>query len=235
MNSVLAAPFETISFGQDAPRYSGAWRPKRHDLGLVPPVDPNAAVDPIVATDSHAFAGNIDRLVTREMGSLGYLTMDVAEGLESFYRFVCLEEGMGGAAHGHVFISTWVVKPAPIPPIETLADRSRAAIDELTKLDPGWDGYDGSPVLPRVARHALRLMEAIGAHTQIVPDVVPLSNGGLQLEWYVGIHEIEVEIAPDCATRLHRECTGDEDPAEVPIGDPHVTPEVAAFFRALRR
>ena len=142
---------------------------------------------------------------------------------------------MGGAAHGHVFISTWVVKPAPIPPIETLADRSRAAIDELTKLDPGWDGYDGSPVLPRVARHALRLLEVIGAHTQIVPDVVPLSNGGLQLEWYVGIHEIEVEIAPDCATRLHRECTGDEDPAEVPIGDPHVTPEVAAFFRALRR
>ena len=78
MNSVLAAPFETISFGQDAPRYSGAWRPKRHDFGLVPPVDPNAAVDPIVATDSHAFAGDIDRFVTREMGSLGYLTMDVA-------------------------------------------------------------------------------------------------------------------------------------------------------------
>ena len=235
MNSILAVPSETISFDQEAPRYSGAGQSKRHDLRFDPPFDPNAAVDPIVAPVSNAAARDIDRLVIPVTGTSGNLTMDVEEELEPFDRILRLAEGMADAPRRHGFISTWTANFAPIPPIETLADRSRAAIDELTKLNAGWDGYDGGPVLPQVARHALRLLEAIGAHTQIVPDVVPLSNGGLQLEWYIGIHEIEVEIAPDCATHLHRECTGDEDPTEVPIGDPQDTSEVAALFRALRR
>lgn len=235
MHSILAAPSATISTDQGARRYSGAGQSKRHGLRLVPPVEPNAAVDPIAALGSNVAARDIDQLVISLTEPLGNLTMDVAEEAESFDRFLHLAEGIADAPRRHVFVSTWTGILAPVPPIETLADRSRAAIDELTKLDPGWDGYDGDPVLPQVAGHALRLLEALGAYTQIVPDVVPLSNGGLQLEWYVGIHEIEVEIAPDCATRLHRECTGDENPIEVPIGDPHDISEVAAFFRELRR
>lgn len=124
---------------------------------------------------------------------------------------------------------------APPFQIETLVDRSRAAVDELTNLETGWDGYDGIPVLPQVAEHALALLGAIGAHTQIVPDVVPLSNGGLQLEWYVGVHEIEVEIAPNCATHLHRDTAGEDAPIEASIGDQFDISEVAALFRALRR
>ena len=120
-------------------------------------------------------------------------------------------------------------------PIETLAERSRAAIDELTSLEAGWDGYDGIAVLPGVREHALCLLEAIGKHTTFEPDVVPLSNGGLQLEWYVGIHEIEVEIAPDCATCLHQERTDDGSITEVPIDNPHDVTEISFLFRALRR
>ena len=139
------------------------------------------------------------------------------------------------APHRHMYNLTQMTDLAPIPSIETLADRSCTAVEDLTRLDPGWDGYDGVPVLPVVAQRALRLLEAIGAHTKIVPDAVPLSDGGLQLEWYVGVHEIEVEIAPDCATRLHRECTGDGSVIEVPIVDPLDISKVATYFRALRR
>lgn len=235
MHSILAAPSATISTDQGVRRCFGAGQSKSHGLRLVPSVEPNAAAAPIVARGSNVAAHDIDQLVIPVTEPLGNLAMDVVEEAESFDRFLRLVEEIADAPHRHLFVSTWTGIPAPIPQIETLADRSRAAIDELTKLDPGWDGYDGDPVLPQVAGHALRLLGAIGAYTQIVPDVVPLSNGGLQLEWYVGIHEIEVEIAPDCATRLHRECTGDENPIEVSIGDPHDTSEVAAFFRELRR
>ena len=234
MNSL--APSATISPDQEIPRYLESGQRKRSELRLIYSAHPNAAVYPMVAADSNATARDLDHLVIPLMGSLGNLTMDAEAELRTFDRFLRrLAEGMADAPHRHVFISTWMANRAPIPPIETLADRSRMAVDELTKLDPGWDGYDGVPVLPRVAKHALRLLEALGAHTQIVPDVVPLSNGGLQLEWYVGIHEIEVEIAPDCVTRLHRECTGDGILIEVPIADPFDISEVAVLFRELRR
>ena len=222
-NSILAAPSATISPDQGVLRYSGSGQLEIPNLWIVPPDYPDTA------------ARAIDQRVIPPVVTLPAQTMDAAWVLEVLNRFLTPAEEMVDSLHGHLFISTWMAKPAAILPIVSLADRSRAAIDELTKLDPGWDGYDGSSVLPRVAKHALRLLEAIGAHTQIVPDVVPLSNGGLQLEWYVGIHEIEVEIAPDCATRLHRECTGNGSPTEVPIGDPLDISEVAAFFRALRR
>jgi hypothetical protein len=235
MHSIRVAPSATISPDLGTRWYSGAGQSKRHDLRLVPSVEPNAAVESIVALGSNVAARDIDQLVILLTEPLGNLTMDVAEEAESFDRFFDLTEGMADAPHRQVFVWSWTGLLAPLPRIETLADRSRAAIDELTRLEFGWDGYDGGPVLPRVAEHALRLLEAIGAHTQMVPDVVPLSNGGLQLEWYVGVHEIEVEIAPDFATNLHRERAGDESPIEVPIGDPRDISQVAAFFRELRR
>ncbi len=61
-------------------------------------------------------------------------------------------------------------------PIETLAERSRAAIDEFTRLEAGWDGCDGVAVLPAAARHALCLLEAIGRHTTFRPGVTPLER-----------------------------------------------------------
>ncbi len=120
-------------------------------------------------------------------------------------------------------------------PIETLTERSRATINEFTRLEAGWDGYDGIAVLPDIAKHVLCLLDAIGRHTTFRPDVVPLSNGGLQLEWYVGVHEIEVEIAPDCATSLHHERTDDGSIVEAPIDSLHDLAKISCLFRALRR
>ena len=234
MNSLLAAPSETISPAQEIPWYFESGHRKRSDL--VDSARPNAAVDPIVAADSTAAVRDLNRVFVSVGGSLGNLTMDAAEELKSFDRLLRrLTEGMADVPQRHVFIPTWMANLALTPPIETLADRSRAAVDELTRLDPGWDGYRGIAVLPEVAEHALRLLEAIGAHTQIVPDVVPLSNGGLQLEWYIGIHEIEIEIAPNCATCLYLECTVDGHTDEIPIDDSLDLSGVASIFREMRR
>lgn len=222
MNSL--APSATISPDQEIPRYFEPGQRKRPVLGIVRSARPNAA------------ARDIDRMVVPVMGSLVNLTMDAAEEWESIDRFLrCLTEGMADPPHKPVFISTWMVSLAPNLPIETFANRARAAINDLTRLPPGWDGYHGIAVLPGVAEHALRLLEEIGAHTQIVPDVVPLSNGGMQLEWYVGIDEVEVEIAPDCATVLHHERTSDGSTTEIRVDDSRDISQVAVIFRGLRR
>lgn len=111
----------------------------------------------------------------------------------------------------------------------------KKAVTELVNLPEGWDGYNGLPVRPEVAEHALRLMAAIKECTQIVPDVVPLSNGGLQMEWFVGAYEVEVAIAPDGSTHFYFECTNDGRVREFPLGDSLDTEKIAPFFQELCR
>ena len=123
----------------------------------------------------------------------------------------------------------------PSLPVESLVEQARAAIDGLTELALGWDGYDGIPVHAQVAEHALRFLDAIGVHTQLVPDIVPLSDGGLQLEWYVGTYELEVAIGPDCEAEAYFECKRDGRIEEMPIDAALDVSHIAPLFRELRR
>ncbi len=113
----------------------------------------------------------------------------------------------------------------------TLAEQSRAKIDALTELEVGWDGYQGIAVSQDAAEHALGLLETIGSYTHCAPDVAPLANGGLQLEWYVGNHEIEIEIAPNRLTLLYHGCV--DDVREIVIDDLCSVAEFAPLFREL--
>ena len=125
-------------------------------------------------------------------------------------------------------------KPRTSVSATSLAERASATIDELTGLAPGWDGYDAIPVLPRVARHAHRFLEAISEHTRTIPDVVPLSNGGVQLEWFAGTCEVEVTIEPDCATHVFIERRGEDGIREFPVDESLDVSRIAPLFRELR-
>ena len=190
----------------------------------------NRSADRYVVTDSNSATDDIVMFldVSRlrsEMAARSNWTPGATEEMETRNRL------QTALADWEFFFSFGWTDSAPS---ETLADRSRAAIDELTKLETGWDGYHGIAVLPAVAERALHLLDVIGVHTQIVPDVVPLSNGGLQLEWYVGIDEIEVAIAPDCTTHFDRELANDGYPIDRVIGHPRDITEFAPLFGALR-
>ena len=115
----------------------------------------------------------------------------------------------------------------------SLMEQARGALNKLTSLEKGWDGYDGSPVLPRVAEHARLFLEEVQACTKIAPELVPLPNGGLQLEWYVGEVEIEVEIEPDGATTILFECRSDERSEEIALEGSLDLSGVAGFFEEL--
>lgn len=127
------------------------------------------------------------------------------------------------------------VEASPSLPAVSIVTKAGEAIDELTRLAPGWDGYSGVAVLSQVADHARDFLGAIGAYTKLVPDVVPLADGGLQLEWFVGDYEVEVEISPDCGTHLFFECKHDGRSEEHSLGNVIDSNFLATYFKEIRR
>jgi hypothetical protein len=58
-------------------------------------------------------------------------------------------------------------------------------LDEIAKLEPNWDGYDGvafDPVTIQNARIVLAALEGAG----FIVDVSPMSNGCVGFEWRFG-------------------------------------------------
>lgn len=131
------------------------------------------------------------------------------------------------------------VEPGPINarflelPEPFLVERARGTLSQLTALEEGWDGYDALPTLPRVAEHTQLFLEQVEAYTSVAPDLVPLPNGGVQLEWYIGEVEIEVEIEPDGTTTILYECRSDGRSEEIGLGGSLDLSPVAGFFREL--
>jgi len=121
------------------------------------------------------------------------------------------------------------------PSTMALVTKGGKAIDELTQLEPGWDGYGGIAVKPRVAGHALKFLRAIGPHTELMPDIVPMPDGGLQLEWFFGDYEVEVEISPDCDTHFFFECKRDGRSEEQELGKIIDPGFLATYFKEIRR
>jgi hypothetical protein len=67
-------------------------------------------------------------------------------------------------------------------------------LEELVRLEPGWDGYQGQPVSLLNANFALRMLESICASQSIEPQIVPGSAGDLQIEWHTPSGDIELHV-----------------------------------------
>lgn len=70
-----------------------------------------------------------------------------------------------------------------------------ARLEELLSLPPGWDGGRGKPVSVGVAIMARSCIGALAQADLRDPQIVPLADGGLQLEWHSGGFDIEMRIA----------------------------------------
>jgi len=78
---------------------------------------------------------------------------------------------------------------------QTLQDR----FDELTSLPSGWDGYNGEPVSFSCAQFAANLIERLSVNSVEkphipAPQLVPGSDGTLQLEWHLNNFDLEVDV-----------------------------------------
>ena len=70
-------------------------------------------------------------------------------------------------------------------------------IAELKRLPEDWDSY-GSPRIQQLAvQRAVEVVSAVAMEDVRPPQIVPVSGGGLQIEWTSANRELEIEILPD--------------------------------------
>src|SRR5205823_4313543 len=67
-------------------------------------------------------------------------------------------------------------------------------LNTLVSLRENWDSYGGSPLDPRLLVSAVRLLDRTMRYETPAPFIVPLSVGGLQLEWHQQGIDVEVEL-----------------------------------------
>jgi hypothetical protein len=67
-------------------------------------------------------------------------------------------------------------------------------LQELVRLEQGWDGYKAQPVSLDNAMYAVRILETICSNATPLPDIFPGVNGDLQLEWHTEYVQIELHI-----------------------------------------
>lgn len=77
-----------------------------------------------------------------------------------------------------------------------LAAHVEDQINQLLRLQPGWDGGRARPLTDEAVRAALRVLFAIADDLVLPPQMFPVPDGGLQLEWHA--HEsVEIEVDAD--------------------------------------
>lgn len=86
------------------------------------------------------------------------------------------------------------LSPAPYLPIEFAPVVLR--LTELLDLRPGWNTYDSSPIQAGAVATAVNVLARSG-FVGLLPDVVPISRGGVQLQWGGDEEAVEIECHAD--------------------------------------
>lgn len=87
-------------------------------------------------------------------------------------------------------------KEAPAEPVQAAGDgagdkRDKAISDiaGFAALKSGWDSYSGKPITAAARSVATTVIK-------VAPQAVPMSNGGVQLEWHIPGTTVEIAIDP---------------------------------------
>lgn len=65
---------------------------------------------------------------------------------------------------------------------------------EISRLEPGWDGYRARPVALENVAFAKSILFSVMDNDQPLPDIVPGTQGDLQIEWHTSKGDLEVHI-----------------------------------------
>jgi hypothetical protein len=70
-------------------------------------------------------------------------------------------------------------------------------VEQILKLQDGWDGEGSKAPNLNSVIEALEFLFSALSHDTLAPQVVPTSDGGLQLEWHAKGIDLEVTFSPD--------------------------------------
>jgi hypothetical protein len=79
------------------------------------------------------------------------------------------------------------------------------------RLPQGWDGYSGKPLRHETGMFALEVLNGMLGPSIPNPHIVPVGDGGVQIEWHENQFDIELYIAApyDCELTVHDVCSGE--------------------------
>lgn len=93
-----------------------------------------------------------------------------------------------------------------------------AEIEQLTALSADWDTYGASPITASAATKAVRFL-VDNAYAELArPSIVPMSDGGIQLEWHRGGVDLEISIS-DGDSGVFVAHAGAGESEEAPLSD----------------
>jgi len=102
-------------------------------------------------------------------------------------------------------------------------------LQDLIRLNYGWDGYNARPVGFVNATFALQMLNNICGPATPAPQIVPGVNGDLQLEWHTLQGDIELHVEGPNNVHAWRALVGDLDGEEL-----NLTVDFAAIAQWVR-
>lgn len=120
-------------------------------------------------------------------------------------------------------------------PLPTWAGDAEQQLQLLVELPRGWDGRRAEPVTELAVKTVVLVLAEVMAGGTPSPQYFPLPDGGLQVEWHAGGHDIEVEVEGDGSLHvLSAEPEGTAVDAELAAASPD-SPVLTDLRTALER
>src|SRR6266700_2537711 len=98
-------------------------------------------------------------------------------------------------SRGQTWVAGWQDYGAPLP---AWFDPFMQGFVDLLTLQPNWDSYGARAIDRKLVHYAMNLTHGLLRPTSPAPRIVPLSSGGLQLEWSRYGTDLEIVFEPDC-------------------------------------
>jgi hypothetical protein len=87
-----------------------------------------------------------------------------------------------------------VTTPDGILPRTWLAEYMEQKLNQLLRLQMGWDGHRGRPITEAAVTEVVGIALTITDDLSLPPQIFPLADGGIQLEWHAYSEDIEIEV-----------------------------------------
>lgn len=103
-------------------------------------------------------------------------------------------------------------------PAPTWARRIFDDLGELATYGPDWDTYGAAAIDRASVEQAGRFISQQALRGIAAPAVVPMTDGGIQLEWHTGGVDLEISFSAEDPGVYARDLTGQEE-HELPLGE----------------
>lgn len=92
--------------------------------------------------------------------------------------------------------------PAPVQALPAWVRPTIAAFVSITSLADNWDSYGGKTINRDLINQSLLVLGMVMQADSPAPSVVPIGNGGLQIEWHRRQQDLEIAFAADEAPQF---------------------------------